>query len=213
MRIIACIALFCIVSFTAFSQKKGDKFANTMTERMVSELKLDSTQAKKVRVANENYVNGLAELYKNKGDRKEKMQQSKQVKEDHEAALQSILTKEQYKTYEAMRKEQQEKLSQAAAEKISENLTATMQDTLKLSNDVATKAYDINVRSLKTVLMSMMDDEQRGMEKLRSLKEATEKRNEEMKKIFTKEQYQQYMKMNEENKEKMKEKWKQRRNG
>lgn len=201
-----------ILSFNlAFSQNDGSKAAAFITDNMAERLQLDSLQKSRLLTVNETYMSGLIDVFNSEDDRKAKGARMKDLKNDREAAMKKILTKEQWKQNEAYQDEQREKISQLLAEKISENMTPIMQDRLKLTDDQATQVDSINTQSFKEILVDLLDDDKGKLKKLMALKKDAKARNKSMKDVLTGEQYKEYEKMNEEFKKKLKEKMKEKK--
>ncbi len=203
--------LFLLSFSLAFAQHDGSRAAAFITDNMAERLQLDSLQKSKLLPVNETYMSGLIDVFNSDDDRKAKGARMKDLKQDREAAMEKILTKEQWKQNEAYQDEQREKISQLLAEKISENMTPIMQDRLKLTDDQATQVDSINTQSFKEILIDLLDDDKGKLKKLMALKKDAKARNKSMKDVLTGEQYKEYEKMNEEFRKKLKEKMKEKK--
>jgi hypothetical protein len=202
-------ALLC--SSIAPAQDRGGALSRALTDRMTSQLKLDSSQKARVEAANDNYLAAVAAAFKGSGAAREKGAALKSARAAHDAALHDILTPAQRKEYGNMKEEQRRKFAEAAAQKLAEETTMTQQEKLGLNTEQSTRAYEINTRYLKAAFLELTDESRAGMRKLRALRDAGDSRNQEMKALLSKEQYGQYLKLVEEQRAAMQERFRNRK--
>jgi hypothetical protein len=205
---ISILAVLILAFHCMMAQTAGSQAAAFITKNMADRLQLDSVQQSKLQTGNESYIGGLIDVFNSDDDRKAKGSRMKELKNDREAAIKKILTREQWKQNEAYQDEQRIKISEVVAGKISENLTPIMQDRLKLTNEQAMQVDSINTGSFKDVLIDLLDDDKGKLKKMMALKKDIKKRNRSMKDVLTGEQYKEYEKMNDEFRKKLKEKMK-----
>jgi len=90
------------------------------------------------------------------------------------------------------------------------NLTSNMQEKIGFSADVKSKVYDINLKFINDS-HKLKSDETSKLEKFKSLRKLDNERDDSLKEIFTKEEFEAFQKFKEENRETMKEKFKEAR--
>lgn len=105
---------------------------------------------------------------------------------------------------------QYEEFRNSTPEEKGKVLTEWMHDELKLDSSVVKSAYEINLKYAKLNQVVMSSDKGK-LKKLKEMKANSESKDKELKKIFTKEQYDKYQKRKDELLELMKEKIKEKR--
>ena len=109
MKFLAFIALFFTFTFAANAQR-GDgqrlapeDMAEKETTRMVEKLSLDQTQAAKIKEINLAYAKKMQEAREgNTGNRSAMQEIATAINNEKATELKTVLTAEQYKTYEQM---------------------------------------------------------------------------------------------------------------
>jgi hypothetical protein len=118
LRLVLTIMLLTL-STVGWSQAKDPATkARERTEQMTKDLGLDAEQAARVDAVNLVHYQKLAEIKSSSADKDSKKADSKKAKATHRAALERVLTKEQFKRMEALQAER--KAAKKAAKKASE---------------------------------------------------------------------------------------------
>lgn len=113
--LLAVAALLCMFTTTAAAQDK-DALA-TLNTYMKEQLSLNESQAAKVNEINRAFMQKAKENEKTNLSKLDKAKKVKLYEEDRDKKLQSVLTKEQYKTFIANRTENTKKLKELLPEK------------------------------------------------------------------------------------------------
>lgn len=106
VKFLAAVTLFFAFSFAAQAQRGGqplnpEQMAEKQTAQMVENLHLDQAQADRVKAINLNYATKLQEVrQENTGNREAMKELSTAIRSEQRAELQTVLTAEQFKTYE-----------------------------------------------------------------------------------------------------------------
>lgn len=87
-------------------KRKADKKvrADEHQAKMVKELSLSDDQAAKIKEANKSLIEKTKALRENSGDKTSDKEEMKKLRKEHEATMQSILTKDQFAKWKDMRK-------------------------------------------------------------------------------------------------------------
>jgi len=190
ITLFALIAVFAF-QFSAQAQgagngKKGK--AQEMAQRLKEELSLSDEQAEKVKLAFKSKRKKVkAAKEANAGDHKAMREARKSANEAFEAELKTILSDEQFMKFQEHKEEMQSPESRA------ERRADRMAEELKLS--------DAQAEKVEALIKSKIEARQADREKHKAEREAFEK---EMKTILTPEQYEAFLKMKEEKREKRK---------
>lgn len=110
-RILAIIALFLTVSFTAFAQRgerkapNPEKKAEKQTAQMVKALQLDEAQTSEVQAINLTYAKKMHEAMEGNKEAREAMKKIKDaINSEKNAEMKAVLNEEQYKSYQVLKK-------------------------------------------------------------------------------------------------------------
>lgn len=111
--------LFLLISQSTFAQGAGklkgssaEERANFQTEWMKEKLHLDSTQVQKVKDINLKYALKNEPIMKSSDGKLTKFRQLKANQTEKEAELKRVFSKEQFKQYEELKDELQEKMKE-----------------------------------------------------------------------------------------------------
>lgn len=109
---LSSVIVLLIMGLNSFAQpgQRGGKQGRggLSAEWMVKELKLDDTQAKKVKEVNANMIEKMKKLREDTGGDRETMRsQMQKIRKEQNAELKKILTDEQYKTLQEKMKARQ----------------------------------------------------------------------------------------------------------
>ncbi len=96
--------------------KTPEEQAKKLTDKMKSELTLTDTQYQPVYDINLKYANKGQDLMKSTEDKKAKMEAMKSTMADKDNELKAVLTPDQYKKYEGMKKEMKSKAEKACCQ-------------------------------------------------------------------------------------------------
>jgi hypothetical protein len=122
-KIAAAFAMVVLFTLTATAQDKVTEGAKKITDNMKEDLSLTADQYKKVYDINFEFLT-KAKDEKNavkatgaKLQKKDKVKELKVIGQDREAKLKAVLTEEQFKKFEATKKENKDKLKEYYKEK------------------------------------------------------------------------------------------------
>jgi len=192
---ITLVALFALFAFQFAAQAQGHAHghgkkhkAQEMAQRLKEDLDLTDEQAEKVKAAAKAHRQKMkAAREVNAGNHKAMREARKAAHEAFEAELKTILSEEQFAKFQAHKEEMQSPESRA------ERRADRMAEELKLS--------DAQAEKVEALIKSKIEARQADREKHKAEREAFEK---EMKAILTPEQYEAFLKMKEEKREKRK---------
>jgi ATP phosphoribosyltransferase regulatory subunit HisZ len=98
--------------------------AEKLTEVMKDKLALTADQVPKVKAINLESAGKIQALHDGSGERAEKMKAAHKIQSDKESALKQVLTPDQYKKYEGLRTEFQEKAKERMKEHMRDKAAA-----------------------------------------------------------------------------------------
>ena len=116
-QVIGTIVLLLLFTVNGMAQDKAVAAAKAVTESMKEQLSLNDSQYTKVLGINHNYLQRAIE---NRDSGKSKIDKAKKLKElddDRDTKLKSVLSEEQYKKYVATKTENRKKLKEHFQEK------------------------------------------------------------------------------------------------
>ncbi len=106
-----------LTGFASRSQEKRD-YIRVMTDSMKAHLSLNEDQYTKVYDINKNFSDRMATLRKdNQVQRMEKAKQMKDLSQQRDSSLKTVLTPQQYDMYEANKKERREQAKEKYKER------------------------------------------------------------------------------------------------
>lgn len=117
-RIAGVMVLLMMFTLNAAAQDKAGTGAKAVTENMKEQLSLNDSQYSKVLGINHSYLQRAIE---NRDSGKSKIDKAKRLKElddDRDTKLKSVLSEEQYKKYVATKMENRKKLKEHFQEKV-----------------------------------------------------------------------------------------------
>jgi len=91
--------------------------ADFQTNLMVEKLKLSDQQVETIRTVNLKYAEKAEEIYNSQKKNFRKLKEMRKIKENKDEELKTILSDEQYKTYEKNKKEMREKMREGIKDK------------------------------------------------------------------------------------------------
>ncbi len=208
------LALFVFATVLTHAQSSIDKVAQLITTKLTEKLGLDSVQQQKILLANTNFIDGIMNMQA--GDKQsggmQRGKELKALKATREKEIEAVLTKEQLKKYEAHKDEMRDKLSTTLGDRMAEHLDGIMQEKLSLTDEQQKKVTAANSVYAKEVADDLLNDDLKGLQKLRSMRDNSKQRNSEMKSILTKEQFKLFQEMQDEMKKQLRDKMKERKN-
>lgn len=167
------------------AEAKMKELMKVRGDRLATDLALTPEQVSQLQKINAETVRKMKAMGENKSsDKKAQLNEIKKITSDREAALSKVLNPEQRKKYQEMNQEDVAMLQ-----------TEAMAQALKLKEEQIEQVDQINLAAIKSI--SAARNERNKLKKARTLRAAADKKNEEMKKVLTSEQWTAYQAMQE----------------
>lgn len=190
-----------------------EKIAEKQTARQIETLDLNKEQAQKLKTINFKYAEQLQEEFQSRQEnRKKSFAKMKEIIEAQNEEVKTILSKEQYRNYIELKRQNLSKLRQKQTEKRSDiqNSRHKRIETLNLSDIQKKKLRSIKMKYAKKMkALKQQDNSQNKMEEFKGLLEEQDK---DVKTILSEEQFEMYLRIKEEKLQKRKSKMKKMKN-
>jgi hypothetical protein len=165
---------------------KAQELMKMRADRMAQELGLTPDQSTQLTKINADAVGKMKALQANPpSDKKARAKQMKSILGDREAALKKLMSADQFKKYKTINQEDTAMMQ-----------TESMAHSLKLTDEQVEQVDKINLEAIQK--MSSAKNERNKIKMARALRSAQDKKDGELKKVLTPEQWQTYEAMKEE---------------
>jgi len=191
IALLALVALLTLAAPAARAQGDSAKTQEMMkmrADRMAKELGLTPDQSSQLTKINADAVGKMQAMKKNPpSDKKAMAKQMKGILSEREAALKKLMTPDQFKKYKEINQEDTAMMQ-----------TEAMAHSLKLTDDQVEQVDKINLEAIKK--MSSAKNESSKVKMARGMRSAQDKKESDLKKVLTPEQWKTYEAMKEEEK-------------
>lgn len=182
-----------------------EKIAEKQTARQVKKLDLNDEQTQKLKTINFKYAEQLQEEFQSRQEnRKESFAKMKEIIEAQNEEVKTILSKEQYRNYIELKRQNLSKLRQKQTEKRSDiqNSRHKRIETLNLSDIQKKKLRSIKMKYAKK--MKALKQQDNSQNKMQEFKGLLEEQDKDVKTILSEEQFEMYLRIKEEKLQKRK---------
>jgi hypothetical protein len=181
----------------------AEQIAEVQTKKQSDHLQLSTEKTEQLKAINLKYAQELKKM-REEGRLSENQQKLKELNEAQNNEVRQILSPEKFEQYQSLKKQQFQRLRknrQQNAERMKEKQEARI-ERLELNDDQLEKMKSIRTKYAEE--KKQLRDE-RTRETMQKLKALNDEQNKEVKAILSEEQYQEYLKMVEENRARFKE--------
>ncbi len=161
--------------------------AESLTKNLEGHLQLEGDQLQQVDQINQKYARELADLRTRNASHPEKGGAAKKLLADYDAAMKEALTPGQYQQFQQLKDEQLKQLYKAGLHRS----TARLAEELDLSEEQIAQVTTINEKYAPEI-RTIRESGEPGRNKMRQLQAINGERNEELKDVFSAEQYARY---------------------